>query len=161
MNDYCQNLVRERDYHRYLLTFFAPRSARAAMYAVLALNIELETIPAKTVEPMAALIRLQWWDDQINLIYDGKTHSPSPILDDLKIAIHTFDIAKPLFDDLFTVYDAILRGTPSDPDDALYTLCGALIKDEESKHRFSKKLYLHDTMHDNTKCRALRLWLGV
>ena len=161
MNDYCTTLVRDRDYHRYLLTFFAPRIVRRDMCAIMAFHVELQTIPSKTIEPMAALIRLKWWEDQIAFLYDNAPHSPSPILDDLKTTIQTHAIPKALFDNVFSVYDLILRGTASDPDDALYALCGALITDQKSKDYFSKKLYLHDTLPETTKFRALRLWLGV
>ena len=161
MQDYCRSFIREHDYPRYLLTFFVPRPMRPALYAILVFHAELQHIPANANEPMAAYIRLKWWNEQIDLIYDGKNPAASPILDDLKITIERYNIPQKMFKKLFTVYDNIMRGKPSDPDDALYALCGAVIKDAKSKDRFSKTLQHHDILPENTKFRALRLWLGV
>lgn len=131
------------------------------MIALLALNVELETIPNKTKDPMAGLIRIKWWRDQIDLIYTNAVHSPSPILEEIKRVIETHKIPQILFHDLCECYETILRGTPTDPDDSIYALCGAILHDKKSKDKFSKKLYLHDTLAENTKFRTFRLWLGV
>jgi hypothetical protein len=158
--DYCRNLIRERDYNRYLLSFFVPRQIRDDLLSILALNVELQSIPEKTTEAPAAFIRLQWWSDQIDCIFNNEQHSPSPILDGLKQAIHGHAIPQALFDDHFNCYDLILRGEPQDINDTLYPLCASVLKNKRDKDRFSKVLMHHDRLDENTKFRALRLWLG-
>lgn len=161
MSSYCRDLIRKQDYNRYLLSFFVPRGNRDSLIALLALNVELEAIPTKTTEAPAAFIRLQWWSDQIDLIYKNKDHSPSPILDQLKTVIQTYDISQKLFEDLLNCYDEILRGTPRDPDDDLYALCGSILTNKKDKDRFSKILQHHDQLDDSVPFRAIRLWLGI
>lgn len=161
MTTYCHHYVRETDYNRYLLAFFVPRRLRSDLLAIFAFNAELESIPARAREPMAGLIRLQWWQDEINKIYDENPYATSPVLSAMAQAIHTHNIPHILCESLCSCYADILHGTPRDPDDALYALCGSLAMTSRDKNRFSKRLHLHDTFDDKTRFRALRLWLGV
>jgi len=160
-NQYCQNLVRVRDYNRYLLSFFVPRQSRASLLAIMALNVELQSIPDKANDPMAALIRLQWWRDAIDAIYLGKDIQTSPIFPSLERAIHTHKIPKQDVESLMICYDDIIRGTPKDPDDDLYGVLSSVIPTPKARNRFSKKLQFHDNLDDETPFRALRLLTGI
>jgi phytoene synthase len=50
----------------YLATLFAPIDERRSLSALYALDYELARIQRIVHEPMAGLIRLQWWDDVID-----------------------------------------------------------------------------------------------
>ena len=59
------DLARARDPDRAFAVAFAPPSAREALSALICLDHELARARAAVREPMAALIRLQWWRDAI------------------------------------------------------------------------------------------------
>ncbi|MGI9510701.1 MAG: squalene/phytoene synthase family protein [Geminicoccaceae bacterium] len=58
---------------RYLATLFAPPARRGALIALYAFDHEMERIQTVVREPMAGLIRLQWWQDVIDDIEHGAT----------------------------------------------------------------------------------------
>jgi phytoene synthase len=63
--DYCQSLVRERDYDRFLSDLFAPADVRPHLFALHAFESEIAHVADITREPMAGEIRYQWWRDVI------------------------------------------------------------------------------------------------
>jgi len=77
--DYCSALVRERDRERYLATLYAPAAARAALFGLHALDLELAEIVRTTTEPMLGQIRLAWWREQLQAL-DAGTRSAQPVL---------------------------------------------------------------------------------
>ncbi|WP_375262844.1 squalene/phytoene synthase family protein [Palleronia sp.] len=72
VND-CAEIVRNGDPDRFLAAMAAPPAARAVLFPVYALNVEVARAPWVTVEPMIAEIRLQWWRDALDEIAEGKT----------------------------------------------------------------------------------------
>jgi phytoene synthase len=62
---YCETFLREEDRDRYLTALFAPMSARAALCALYAFDIETERVAMRVREPLAGEIRLQWWQDTL------------------------------------------------------------------------------------------------
>jgi 15-cis-phytoene synthase len=68
---YCENLVREADKDRFLATLFAPARHRSALFALYAFNVEIASVRERVREPMAGMLRLQWWRDVI-----GRTRDP-------------------------------------------------------------------------------------
>ena len=63
--------VRVHSPDRYLSTLFAPPQYREALLALYAFDGELARIQQIVSEPMAGLIRLQWWDDVIDGLGSG------------------------------------------------------------------------------------------
>jgi phytoene synthase len=59
------DFVRRHDPDRFLCALFAPAAARPALFALIALNHELARAREVTTNPIAALIRLQWWRDAV------------------------------------------------------------------------------------------------
>ncbi|BDG72708.1 squalene/phytoene synthase family protein [Roseomonas fluvialis] len=57
--------ARSHDPDRFLCALFAAPERREALFALIALNHELARAREATTNPMAALIRLQWWRDAI------------------------------------------------------------------------------------------------
>jgi NADH dehydrogenase [ubiquinone] 1 alpha subcomplex assembly factor 6 len=62
---YCAALVRSEQPERYLATLFAPAAAREALFALYAFDHEIGKVRHVVSEPMAGLIRLQWWRDAL------------------------------------------------------------------------------------------------
>jgi phytoene synthase len=62
---HCALLVRSRQPERYLATLFAPAEAREALFALYAFDHEIGKVRHVVSEPMAGLIRLQWWRDAL------------------------------------------------------------------------------------------------
>ncbi len=64
--------VRRQDRDRYLATLFAPAPQREALFALYAFDHEIAKVRARVTEPMAGLIRLQWWRDALNGLDQGE-----------------------------------------------------------------------------------------
>ena len=69
---YCAEQVRRHDPDRYLLTLLAPREARPALFSVYAFNIEIAKIRESVSETLLGEIRLQWWRDTLDALFEGE-----------------------------------------------------------------------------------------
>ena len=67
----CAEIVRKGDPDRFLSAMAAPPAARAVLFPIYALNVEVARAPWVTAEPMIAEIRLQWWRDALDEIASG------------------------------------------------------------------------------------------
>lgn len=65
---YCAAQVREHDPDRYLATLFAPADARDELFVLYAFDHEIGRVRRLVSEPMAGLVRLQWWRDALAAI---------------------------------------------------------------------------------------------
>lgn len=61
----CAEIVARADPDRFLATMAAPPRARAVLFALYAMNVEVSRAPWVTQEAMIAEMRLQWWRDAI------------------------------------------------------------------------------------------------
>lgn len=100
MSDYCLDIVRRHDPDRFLLSLFAPRVHRPALWALFAFHYEIAKTREVVSETTIGLIRLQWWREAIEEIYEDKTVRPHEVLDDLKGVIKAYDLPRELFDNL-------------------------------------------------------------
>ena len=57
-----------------LALLFQPERQKATLSTLLLLGLEFDRIAAQVSEPMLAMIRLQWWQDQLDT--DGETAGP-------------------------------------------------------------------------------------
>ena len=64
--------ARAHDPDRFLCAVLAPPAAREALFALIALNHELARAREAATNPLAALIRLQWWRDAIEEARAGR-----------------------------------------------------------------------------------------
>jgi len=64
--------VRHHDYDRYLFTLFAPDDRRPDLLALLALNLELARIRDRVREPTLGRIRLAWWHETIEGVFENR-----------------------------------------------------------------------------------------
>ena len=68
----CAAEVREHDPDRYLATLFAPAAAREALFVLYAFDQEIAKVRHLVREPIAGLVRFQWWRDALDGIDSGK-----------------------------------------------------------------------------------------
>ncbi|MDC9701796.1 MAG: squalene/phytoene synthase family protein [Alphaproteobacteria bacterium] len=119
----CMEIVRERDYARYLATLLAPKDVRTSLFALYAFDLELRFIAGRVSNLLTGQMRLQWWRDVLaSGAYGGI--SGNPVMDLLQNTIelnqlpyrklksvidaHDFDIGETLFsslDELMTYLD--------------------------------------------------------
>ncbi|WP_369412776.1 squalene/phytoene synthase family protein [Neoroseomonas alba] len=64
--------ARTHDPDRFLCALFAPEARREAVFALIALNHELARAREAASNPLAALIRLQWWRDAVEEARSGR-----------------------------------------------------------------------------------------
>jgi NADH dehydrogenase [ubiquinone] 1 alpha subcomplex assembly factor 6 len=69
---YCAEQVRASDPERYLCTLVAPPAAREPLFALFAFDAEIARVRHAVSQPMAGLIRLQWWRDALDGIAVGR-----------------------------------------------------------------------------------------
>lgn len=67
----CAELVQKGDPDRFLAAMAAPAKARAVLFPLYAMNVEVSRAPWVTQEPMIAEMRLQWWRDVAEEIAKG------------------------------------------------------------------------------------------
>lgn len=95
----CAEMVRVGDPERYLSVMAAPVAARDRLFALYAFNLEVARAPWVTSEEMIAEMRLQWWVDTTNEIYDGKARSHE-VVGPLSSVIETHNLPQHLFIEL-------------------------------------------------------------
>ena len=77
--DTVRRIAKSGDPDRSLAASFAPREARADLFALIAFNVELARIAEIVTEPGLGAIRLQWWREAIDRAAKGEaTGIPSP-----------------------------------------------------------------------------------
>lgn len=69
----CAEIVHRGDADRFRATMAAPVAARAVLFPILAMNVEVARAPWVTQESMIAEMRLQWWRDALMEIAEGET----------------------------------------------------------------------------------------
>tara|TARA_B100001750_G_scaffold239723_1_gene248203 strand:+ start:899 stop:1411 length:513 start_codon:yes stop_codon:yes gene_type:complete len=159
-DDYCQNFVRKNNYPLYLLHFFIPRPIRQDALALMALHIELITIPEKARDPSMIMIRLKWWHDGVMALLDNRDYFESPLLDALTHALNSSSFDRKNIEDYFSRFEARLQGQPTDTEELFYAMLVSLIPQQYCKNRFAQLLQYHDRLPSDTSLRALRLWLS-
>src|SRR5512147_438065 len=74
---YCAEKVRRYDNDRFLCTLFAPAAQREALWSIYAFNLELARIRESVSQPILGHMRLRWWTDTLDAVYDGRPpHHP-------------------------------------------------------------------------------------
>ena len=76
---YCAGLLRDHAPGRYLASLFAPAGVRPALFALYAFDHEIGRVRRLVSEPMAGLIRFQWWRDAIEAIAAGRPAPAQPV----------------------------------------------------------------------------------
>ncbi|MBL4801143.1 MAG: squalene/phytoene synthase family protein [Emcibacter sp.] len=93
---HCRTLVAQFDHDRYLTTLYARQEKREGLYAIYAFNYEISRIRETVSEPMLGEIRLQWWREAIEGIYQDNIQNHDVVLP-LATAINEFKLPRDIF----------------------------------------------------------------
>jgi hypothetical protein len=96
----CAGLVRRGDPDRFLAIMSAPVELRGALFVVFAFNLEVVRAPWVTQEAMIAEMRLQWWLDAIEEIYQGGAVRRHEVTTPLTELVRQKELPRQLFDEL-------------------------------------------------------------
>ncbi len=96
--DACVEMVRSGDPDRFMSVMASPPDVRARLFVLYAFNLEIARAPWVTKEEMIAEMRLQWWADAIDEIYQGKLARHHEVVEQLALVIHNHDLPRDLFD---------------------------------------------------------------
>ncbi len=108
---YCAALVRKADRTHFLPTLFAPADRRDALFALYAFNHEIAKTREVVSEPMIGQMRLTWWRDHLQSVYDGNP-AKHQVIEALHDAIHGFDLSQTYFDTLLDARELDLDDEP-------------------------------------------------
>ena len=100
----CGHQVRRHDHDRYLTSLFAPADRREALFAIAAFNLEVAKTREVVSEPMLGRIRLQWWRESIDGIYDGRVRRHE-VVEPLAHAVDHYDLTRGHFDRVIDARD--------------------------------------------------------
>lgn len=97
--EYCALQVRTFDPDRYLIAISAPKMSRVALFVLYAFNLEISKTRETVSEPMLGRIRLQWWREAIEGIYQGtpRTHE---VVTALAFVIENQSLSRQHFEDM-------------------------------------------------------------
>jgi 15-cis-phytoene synthase len=79
----CAELVEQGDPDRFAATMAAPLAARARLWPLYAVNLEIARAPWASTEPMVAEMRLQWWIDTLGELAEGRDRRGHPVTETL------------------------------------------------------------------------------
>lgn len=109
--EYCRTFVARDDPDRYLASLFAPRRLYAPLWALLAFNQDIAQIHEQVREPTLALMRLQWWRETLDKLYQGEGVSGHPVAESLHAHVMSHGLSRLEFDALIDARELDGRGT--------------------------------------------------
>ncbi len=96
--EYCIQKVKTCDRDRFISSLMLPKSFQNEVFPLYSFYIETSKIQGISKESMVRLIRLQWWNDKIQEIYNQPyATQDNPILNELRKIINVNIIPKHLF----------------------------------------------------------------
>ncbi|MBO89109.1 MAG: phytoene synthase [Rickettsiales bacterium] len=110
---YCAEEVRRNDRDRFLSALFAPVHLREHLYTLYAFNIEVSKTREIVNEPMLGAIRLQWWREAIEAIYEERPVRKHAVLTALKNTINICGLDKENFERLIDGRNLDLEDLPA------------------------------------------------
>ena len=113
---YCLDLVKRRDYDRFLANLLLPDpKTRAAAFAVSAFNVEVASVRDQVTDKTIGLMRLQFWRDTVESLYHKpETELQQPVARELRNAVREFDLSKELLQRIITSRERSLTDRPFD-----------------------------------------------
>jgi phytoene/squalene synthetase len=102
--------ARKSDPDRYLCALLAPTDRRAAVMAMILLDHELARVPELVSQPVAGLIRYQWWREAIDEASAGRPRQ-QPVVEELAAAISRDWVAASALQQLIDAREPLLDGT--------------------------------------------------
>ena len=89
---YCMNLVKKRDYEKFLATLLLPRRSRRAAFAVRAFNVEIATIRESVSQLTLGQMRMQFWRDSVRSESAAADHHP--VVKELNLSVKALKLSK-------------------------------------------------------------------
>ena len=111
---YCALEVRRHDRDRYLASLLATAERREDLFALYAFNLEVAKTAEVVSEDMLGRIRLQWWRESLDGIYDGSPRRHA-VVEPLHRAVARAGLTRARFDRLIDAREADLE--PAPPED--------------------------------------------
>ena len=108
---YCADLVRRQAPDRYLATLFAAAGAREALFALYAFDHEIGKVRDIVSQPMAGLIRLQWWREALDALEAGRPPA-HPVAEALAATLRGFELARHRLDRAIDARERELEDEP-------------------------------------------------
>ena len=108
---YCAEQVRRQDRERYLTALLAPPARREDLFALYAFNLEVAKTAEVVSEALVGRIRLQWWREAIDEIYEGRPRTHA-VVTALAAAVERHDLPRQPFDRIIEAREADLDGEP-------------------------------------------------
>lgn len=119
-SDYCVDQVRRTDRDRFVCSLFAPSTIRADLLALYAFNLEVGNIAVTTTEPLIGLMRLQWWRDALDAIFNGRSApNGNPVAERLAQIIKRHALPSAAFDEMLDVRSEYLESTTLQDEESL------------------------------------------
>ena len=130
--EFCAELVRSRDFARYVSTLFMPADQRRALLAIYAFNVEISRVRELVSQPLPGEMRLRWWTDMLAGAGHGGVEG-NPVAAELKLAIQNWRLpverlSRLIEEHQFDLYNdpmptmAALEGYINDTSSALFSL---------------------------------------
>lgn len=91
---FCASEVKNNDYYRFLCCLFTPAILRERLFTLYAFNFEISKIKDIVSEPIIGHIRIAWWREAIDEIYENKPVRQHEILKALSQLIKETDLPK-------------------------------------------------------------------
>lgn len=91
--DICLEIVRKSDFENYLCTLLYPKQIRTSGFALRAFNVEIAQVKDLVKNSQLGEIRMQYWKDTVNSIYQGIT-PPFPVGKELSRAVQKHNLSK-------------------------------------------------------------------
>jgi NADH dehydrogenase [ubiquinone] 1 alpha subcomplex assembly factor 6 len=119
--------ARDRDWERFICALFAPAERRQAVFAILAFNAELARTRSVVTEPILGQMRLQWWRDALDRVFDdaGNVPAGNPLLAGITDAIHQYHLPRPVIEAMIDARSNDLEDAPHEDLEALLAYAGA------------------------------------
>lgn len=109
---HCEALVRANDKDQYLASLFAPAERRPYLFALYAFALEIARVKTVVNEPMAGMIRLQWWHEAIAGLRAGEA-AASPVMIALQHAAEQTGVSLAPLGAAVEARQAELSGSPA------------------------------------------------
>lgn len=109
---FCASEVKNNDYYRYICCLFTPEILRVRLFTLYAFNNEIAKIKELVSEPMPGLIRLTWWREAIDEIYNNKPPRNHEVVKSLYELIKTTDLPRSFLEKIIDARETDLEFLP-------------------------------------------------
>jgi len=124
-NAYCETIVRHYDKDHYVIGLCYPRAQRVDLWPLFAFHYEIAKTRTVVSEPMLGLIRLQWWRDTIDALYEKQAVGTHEILPPLWDVIHKYQLPLAAFHELIDLREKDMEVVIANDDAAFWAHAAA------------------------------------